>query len=363
MGIVQFPCSSNILLVSFDVYTSWHTATHCNTLQHPHETEKILNCMGTVQFPCSSNIIILISSSKIHILTFSPILLDKNSRIALYVIQSSKARVIKWTIIKNSELHQEKISRSDLYSSGKRNVGTADFAEFVPARWLNTVKSYVCVCLVCVRRVISHIWVSVVTRVNMSRPLYARVLSRIEMSHAPYTNKSYRIYEWVTSDASCMDASHAHVCLSLVAYRIGSRSIYKWVISHIWMSHVSYIIYECITHVCIHESCRVYKWMHHMPMYAWVLSRIELGHSPHTNELHSVYERVSSHIWMSPISCIIYECVTRVNMHESCSLWKTDHSPYTNEWYPTPMHVYMHLHTRKHVCTHTHQSTPPPLKP
>ena len=74
----------------------------------------------------------------------------------------------------------------------------------------------------------------------------------------------------------------------------------KWVMSHIWMSHVthtneSYHIDErkhfidylsCVTH--INESCHTYEW---------VMSHIWMSHVTHMNESCHTHEWVISHRW------------------------------------------------------------------
>ena len=66
--------------------------------------------------------------------------------------------------------------------------------------------------------------------------------------------------------------------------------IYEWVMSHIWMSHIS----------CMNESCLIYEW---------VMSHIWMSHVSYMNESCLMFEWVMSHIWMSHVSCMNESCV------------------------------------------------------
>jgi len=96
-----------------------------------------------------------------------------------------------------------------------------------------------------------------------------------------------------------MDASHQMcvcgcVCVSHQTYEWVS-DIWEWVMSHIWMRHVTYM----------NESCHTYKW---------VMSHIWMSHVTHMDESCHTYGCVMSHRWMSHVtymneSCHIYGCV------------------------------------------------------
>ena len=54
---------------------------------------------------------------------------------------------------------------------------------------------------------------------------------------------------------------------------------YEWVISHVWMGHVTHM----------NESCNTYEW---------VMSHIWMSHVTHMNESHHTYEWGLSYVWI-----------------------------------------------------------------
>jgi len=71
----------------------------------------------------------------------------------------------------------------------------------------------------------------------------------------------------------------------------GSCHTYEWVMSHIWMSHVTHM----------NEPCHTYEW---------VMSHIWTSHATHMNESCHTYERVMSHISMSHVTHVNGSCHT-----------------------------------------------------
>jgi len=67
-----------------------------------------------------------------------------------------------------------------------------------------------------------------------------------------------------------------------------SYPTYEWVMSHIWISHVTHI----------HMSCHLYDWVT-SHIYEWVMSQICMIHVTRMNASCHTYEWVMSHIWMS----------------------------------------------------------------
>ena len=65
---------------------------------------------------------------------------------------------------------------------------------------------------------------------------------------------------------------------------------YEWVMSHIWMSHVTQM----------NESCHTYEW---------VMSYIWMSHVTHMNESCHTYEWVMSHIRMSQVTQVSYMAI------------------------------------------------------
>jgi len=105
---------------------------------------------------------------------------------------------------------------------------------------------------------------------------------------------------------------------------------YKWVMSHIWMSHAAHMQ---TSHV-LHEACYSYEWgsIHKFMSYTWRLvmshtwiivhserrhhvvhvSYMWMSHFTHMNESCHTYEWVMSHIWMSHVT----------HMNESCHTYE-----------------------------------------
>ena len=73
---------------------------------------------------------------------------------------------------------------------------------------------------------------------------------------------------------------------------------YEWVMSHIWMSHVTHM----------NESCHTWEWvMSHI----WVVvSHIWMSNLAHVNESRDTYEWVMSHIWMRNVTHMNETCHT-----------------------------------------------------
>jgi len=76
----------------------------------------------------------------------------------------------------------------------------------------------------------------------------------------------------------------------------------EWVLSLIWMSHVTHVNESC--HTC--EWFLSLIWMSHVTHVneschtcEWVLSLIWMSHDTHANESCHTHERVMSHMWMS----------------------------------------------------------------
>jgi len=95
-----------------------------------------------------------------------------------------------------------------------------------------------------------------ITHWYVTRPIcdtthvYQKAMSHIWMSHVSYMNESCLIYEWLMrTKKSCL--------------------IYEWVMSHIWMSHVSYM----------NDSCLIYEWVvSHIFLYKKASSQIPNHH-------------------------------------------------------------------------------------
>ena len=117
---------------------------------------------------------------------------------------------------------------------------------------------------------------------NESGHTYEWVISHIWMSHVTHMNESCHTYEWVRS----------HIWMSHVTHMNEACHTYEWVMSHIWMSHVTHM----------KESCHTYEWVIIMneSYHIW------MGRVTHMKELCHTYERVMSRI---NESCHTYERV------------------------------------------------------
>jgi len=121
------------------------------------------------------------------------------------------------------------------------------------------------------------------------------------------------------SSASHMNASY-HTC--------------EWVMSHIWMCHVTHMNGSC------------HKWMSHVTHGAdvRVISHMFMNHVTHLNDSCHAYEWVMSHVWMSNgthvnkshianknESCLTYDWVMS-HMNESCHTWMSHATHETWRW-------------------------------
>jgi len=123
---------------------------------------------------------------------------------------------------------------------------------------------------------------------NESCHTYEWVMSQIWMSHVTHMNESCHTYEWVMSHIWTRHVTHM------------TESCHRY--SHIWMSHVTHM----------NESCHIYE---------------HTSHVTHMNESCHTYEHVMWHIWLSRVTHTNESCHTRMN--ESC---------HTYEW--VPCHTY-----------------------
>jgi len=122
----------------------------------------------------------------------------------------------------------------------------------------------------------------------------------------------YRNHEWVMS----------HIWIRHVTRVNESCHTYEYVMSHIWMSHVTHTNTACHTgewvksHICIshvtqvNESSHTYAWvMSHTPPPSSSHSHSSMSHVTHTQSCRTC-EHVTSHVWMSHVT----------HMNESCHI-------------------------------------------
>jgi len=178
--------------------------------------------------------------------------------------------------------------------------------------------------------VLSHIWMSRVSHINESRRIHEPCTIRLT-----HINGSYQTYEWVVSPISVSHVTYtkyvrydSHIFEGNCTIHIGIRHVthinesfhtykwvnvthineschtykritsharpmydmthtHKWVLSHIWMSRVSYVIKS--RH--LHEPCTI--WLTHI---------CRQLHNSHRNTSCHTYKWVLSHIGMSRVT-------------------------------------------------------------
>jgi len=180
------------------------------------------------------------------------------------------------------------------------------------------------------------------------------------MSHVTHMNESCHTYRSSANDRAGQ--------VSRVTQMHESCHTYKWVMSHIWMSHVTHMD-ESFTHM--NESCHTYGWvmshiwMSHVTHTAvlpttqqdeWIMSRAWMRHITHMNETCHTHEWVMSHTWTSHIthmngSCHTYE---RVMSHTwMIHITHINESCHTYEWVMS--HIWMSHVTHTAVLPTTEQ--------
>jgi len=127
----------------------------------------------------------------------------------------------------------------------------------------------------------------------------------------------WKIYVW-----ECVHGARANSAKHLshdanATYMNESCHTYEWVMSHIWTSHVTHMDEPCHTyervmstilranlairlHAGLQYACHACEWV--MSHIEWVLSHIWMRHITHMNESCHTYEWVMSHIWTSHVA-------------------------------------------------------------
>jgi len=128
--------------------------------------------------------------------------------------------------------------------------------------------------------VMSHTWVRSewVTSHGYTNEIRHAYMSHIHVTHR-YMNELCHIY------MSHTKMPHTYISHTYIphTHRHEICDTYEWVMSHIWVSHVTHM----------NESCHTYEW---------VMSHIWMSHVTHMNESCHTYEWVMSHIWMSHVT-------------------------------------------------------------
>jgi len=116
--------------------------------------------------------------------------------------------------------------------------------------------------------------------------------------------------------------------MRLVAHMDESHHTCEWVMSHIWMSHVTRMKEMCqkewvmshigMSHVThMNELCRTYEW---------VMSHIWTSHVTHKNEPYFTHERESCHTYESVTSHIRIRYFTKKNQSCYVEKWSISHT-------------------------------------
>ena len=155
---------------------------------------------------------------------------------------------------------------------------------------------------------------------------YEWVMSHVWMSHVTYMNESCHIYEWVMSHVWMRihtgRQTHEEVLYRTFAkepykrdYILQKRPansyrtpewvmfIYEWVMSHIWMSHVTHMNASCHTYECVMSHI----WMCHV----W-MRPVWMRHVTHMNVSRM---DASCHTY----KCVMYECMSYIYL--TTSVW------------------------------------------
>ena len=110
--------------------------------------------------------------------------------------------------------------------------------------------------------------------------------------------ESRHVHDWVMS--------HMHESCYKSTYMSEACRLFKWVVLHIWMSHVTL----WMSHVtCMNASCCTYPiytlqmvWRMEVNETDGAKSHISISHVTCVNEPCHVYQWVMSHIWMSHVT-------------------------------------------------------------
>ena len=139
-------------------------------------------------------------------------------------------------------------------------------------------------------------------------------------------------YEWVMS----------HIWMSHVTHMNASRHTYEWVMSHIWMRHVTHM----------NASCHTYEWvMSHAwtsrVTYEWVMSHIQMS--------RVTYEWDMSHTWRRDTHP---RDMTHPFKHDSFIVQHTQSLEYSFFfsfffWHTSMIHMKESCHTHASVASHT----------
>ena len=125
---------------------------------------------------------------------------------------------------------------------------------------------------------------------NESCLTYEWVMSHIWMSHVSHMNESCLSCEWMMR----------HIWVNRLPYMNAPCLIWmnEWGITHIWTSHVTYMNASChlyewvMAHTYMDESCHTYEWLLNRGLHSSpdVTDAVHMDHVSHMNESCLTYE-------------------------------------------------------------------------
>jgi len=166
-----------------------------------------------------------------------------------------------------------------------------------------------------VRILMSHLWISQITCVNVSYHICECVMPQMNeschiservMSQTVDSSRiwmSHVTYEWVMStavDLLLSSAASAICAHTLATFVDDARHVCECVMSHMWMRHVTYVNASCHKRIRLAPVfCRRDPWMSHVthvnePCHRWM--------SHVTNKWVKFQMHESRHIWMSHVT-------------------------------------------------------------
>jgi len=172
-----------------------------------------------------------------------------------------------------------------------------------------------------------HIHIYIYIYIHIDHSIAERTLffcihaCNIWMRDVAHVNESCHKYEWVMSQIWMSHVSH----INEVSHMNESHHTYEWVMSRMWMSHVPHV----------NESC---------PACEWGISHIWMSRVTRMDESRHTYEWITAHIWMSHVTFM----VTHMNKSRPTAwlqVLKANESCYVthmNELWPTHARVMSH---------------------
>jgi len=110
------------------------------------------------------------------------------------------------------------------------------------------------------------------------------------MSNITHENEPFDTYKWFISHMRMSHVTYARV-MTHIWHLNESRQAWEWVISRMWMCHVTHENKSCHTCECVISQ-----------MWTWHVTPVRITALPHMNESWHTYGWIMSHIWMSHVT-------------------------------------------------------------